>query len=53
MKPYLVKVMLDSGRTTRTVIFADSVTSATELAETLYTKARVMSKPVETNVGNS
>jgi hypothetical protein len=53
MKPYSVRIMTKSGRTTSTVIFADNAISALELAETLYTASRVMTKPVETNVGNS
>jgi hypothetical protein len=43
----MVTVMLSSGRVTKTVVYADSVTAAKELASMLYTAPRVISQPIE------
>lgn len=47
MKAYAVKIMLPSGRTTRTVVYAESNSAADELAQMLFTSPKVLSKATE------
>ncbi|QGZ14095.1 hypothetical protein PP939_gp228 [Rhizobium phage RL38J1] len=47
MKAYSVTVLLPSGRTTRTVIYADSVSAAREIAGIIFTQEKVMNAPTE------
>ncbi|QIG73899.1 hypothetical protein PP935_gp124 [Rhizobium phage RHph_N34] len=47
MKQYLVTILLPSGRTTRTIIYADSVSAAREIAEIHFGARSVTTSPVE------
>ncbi|QIG68062.1 hypothetical protein EVB55_127 [Rhizobium phage RHph_Y68] len=47
MKQYSVTILLPSGRTTRTIIYADSVSAAKEIAEILFQPRAVLTSPIE------
>ncbi|AKE44644.1 hypothetical protein AU106_gp013 [Sinorhizobium phage phiM9] len=47
MKAFAIKVMLPSGRTASTVVYAESSQAADEIAIMLFTSSKVLSKAIE------